>query len=100
MNFCRCLGKTIYVLIPLCMLSGGCAPEGGPEQAADSSADLFNRNCGACHGAEGRGPSLDTLRALSPDELRAGIRNHPTAGQIPERLPANQINDLIEYIEE
>lgn len=71
-----------------------------PAAAARTGEDLFEKNCGACHGAGGRGPSLETLKALSREELGAAIRNHPTAGQIPSRLPANEIGDLIEFLEE
>ena len=92
--------RSVYISIPLCMLIGACSPTDAPESSVDSGADLFDKNCSACHGAEGRGPSMEELRALTPDELRAGIRNHPTAGQIPNRLPAAEINDLIGYIEE
>lgn len=69
-------------------------------EAATTGQDLFDKNCGACHGPGGRGPSLETLKALSREELGMAIRNHPTAGQIPSRLPANEIGDLIEFLEE
>jgi mono/diheme cytochrome c family protein len=71
-----------------------------PTSRIDAGADLFAQQCGACHGASGRGPSLETLQALSSDDLRAGIRNHPTAGTIPQRLPAAELSDLIEYLEQ
>jgi len=76
-----------------------CAPDSGAPPPR-SKADLFNESCGACHGEAGKGPSLAELRALPEDELRAGIRNHPTAGQIAERLSADRIDRLIEYLGE
>lgn len=87
----------------ICACSPAESPSGSAGQApsaAESGADLFDKNCGACHGAGGRGPSLETLKALSSEALRDAIRNHPTAGQIPNRLPANEISDLIEFLDE
>ena len=92
--------SSICRLLLLCMVLGGCAPENNEKQAGKSGADLFDESCGACHGAEGRGPSIAELRGLPPDELRAGIRNHPTAGQIPDRLTADRIGNLIDYLED
>lgn len=94
----------------LVLLLAACGPADEPpakavaaEQAktADTTGeDLFAKNCGACHGPAGRGPSLETLKALSSEDRRQAIINHPTAGQIPSRLPANEIGDLIEFLEE
>ncbi len=78
------------------LLAGACAPEPPPPQGAE----LFDEKCGACHGQEGRGPSMDELRALPPDRLRDGIRNHPTAGDLLERLTATDIAKLVDYLEE
>ena len=95
------------IAVLLAGVVSACAPsetptgEAAPAQtAAESGADLFAVNCGPCHGPGGRGPSLETLKALSSEDLRAAIRNHPTAGQIPQRLPANEIGDLIEFLDE
>jgi mono/diheme cytochrome c family protein len=77
----------------------GCAPEKTTEQIVKSGESVFTENCSTCHGPDGRGPALKELLELSPEGLRKGIQNHPTAGQIPQRLPAVQIGDLIEYIE-
>ena len=80
-----------------------CAPETGKRTQVASDADgatLFDKNCSACHGQMGRGPSLDSIRSLSPEGLRAAIRNHPTAGQIPQRLPAAELQRLIEFLEQ
>ena len=92
----------------LVVLLAACGPAEEPpaqaaapaDAAAPSGQDLFDKNCGACHGPGGRGPSLETLKALSREDLGAAIRNHPTAGQIPSRLPANEIGDLIEFLDE
>jgi mono/diheme cytochrome c family protein len=82
------------------LVLAGCAPDTPPENAAANGEALFSQRCGACHGAEGRGPSLEELRALSPEELRARIRNHPRAGDVLDRLPAVEFSDLVEFIEE
>jgi mono/diheme cytochrome c family protein len=91
--------NSVYFLIPLCTLLGACAPDGTPEQAAATPEDNFVESCGACHGTENNGPTIAELRALSSEQLRAGIINHPTAGQIPDRLTAARIDELIKYLE-
>lgn len=89
------------ISVALCALLAACEPESGTsEQRAADAAALFQENCTPCHGQQGRGPALTELRALEPDELRAAIRNHPTAGHIPQLLPAADVQKLIEYIEE
>lgn len=87
------------LLVPALFLAA-CAPDAGPERPDMSGEQVFMENCAACHGQQGRGPSLETLRALSADELRAAIRNHPTAGQLPERLTIDKLGELIEYLED
>ena len=80
-----------------------CAPDsGGPTSgpgATERGEQVFNDNCGACHGAGGRGPALSEIKALPSADRRERIRNHPIAGQIPQRLPANQLSDVIEFFE-
>ena len=81
----------------------GCSPESGGTRSEPASADrgeqVFIENCSVCHGAEGRGPALAEIRALSSSTRREKIRSHPIAGQIPQRLPANQLADVIEFFE-
>lgn len=92
---------TSWSLAIACVLLAACAPEQRDSQASvKRGGELFEENCSPCHGAQGRGPSMDDIRALSPDGLRAAIRNHPTAGQIPERLPAARVQEIIEFLEE
>jgi mono/diheme cytochrome c family protein len=92
-----------YVL-PVCAAAvlTACSPPAGTAgkgaESATTGEALFEQHCGACHGPEGRGPSLVALRALSEEELRDAMRNHPPAGDIPARLPASEISDLIEYL--
>jgi mono/diheme cytochrome c family protein len=88
-------------LATACLLLAACAPEPRDNTTSVKRGEAsFEENCSPCHGAQGRGPSMDDIRALSPDGLRAAIRNHPTAGQIPERLPAARVQEIIEFLEE
>ena len=76
-----------------------CSQETGPSVArGQSGEDLFQENCSACHG-KGMGPSVEHLRSLTTEELRAGIINHPTAGQIQERLRADRVDKLINFLD-
>ena len=85
------------------LLISGCAPD--PEsqfierQSPARGATVFDYNCGFCHGAEGRAPALSEIRSLSTTERRNKIINHPIAGQIPQRLAAHELSDLIEFFE-
>jgi mono/diheme cytochrome c family protein len=85
------------------LLVSACAPDSpgtvAEPQATERGEQAFNENCGVCHGTDGRGPALAELKALSSAERRDRIRNHPIAGQIPQRLPAHQLSDVIEFLE-
>ena len=84
----------------LSLLLTACSPEPTAELAQEKGKDVFAERCADCHGAEGRGPSMAELRALTSDQRREAIKNHPTAGDLLERLSAADIGDLIEYLEE
>ena len=86
-----------FLVLSACIPDSG-VPDGGPE-AAERGEQVFNDNCGDCHGAGGRGPALREIKALSSVDRRDKIRNHPISGQIPQRLPANQLFDVIEFFE-
>jgi len=60
---------------------------------------VFDYNCGFCHGADGRGPSLSEIKSLSKAERTGKIINHPISGQIPQRLQAHEISDLTKFFE-
>ena len=94
---------TIGLLSLVVLTLSACAPENGgtasgPE-AAERGEQVFLENCGVCHGEGGRGPALSEIKALPSAERRNRISNHPIAGQIPQRLPANQLSDVIEFFE-
>ena len=101
----RCVGTTVSGLLSCCVLISvtACAPDSdrplsGP-QAAARGEQVFEYNCGYCHGAEGRGPALTDIRSLPKAERRNRIINHPISGQIPQRLQAHEISDLNEFFE-
>jgi mono/diheme cytochrome c family protein len=80
-----------------------CSPESdrpltGPRAVARGE-QVFEYSCGYCHGTGGRGPSLAEIKSLSNTERRNKTINHPISGQIPQRLPANELSDLSEYFE-
>ena len=83
------------------LVLSACTPDStnGEPEAVERGEQVFNENCGACHGADSRGPTLSEIKALSSVDRRDRIRNHPIAGQIPQRLPAKQLSDVIEFIE-
>ncbi len=83
------------------LLLSACGSDGGGQdskpQAAERGEQVFIVNCGPCHGPGGGGPSLAEIKALSAAERGDKIRNHPLAGRIPQRLPANELLDVIEF---
>ncbi|MDJ0926775.1 MAG: cytochrome c [Gammaproteobacteria bacterium] len=90
-------------LLPLLAIGiaalAACAQESAPPVSGGlSGEDLFEENCSACHG-KGMGPPIEHLRSLSNEEIRAGIINHPTAGQIRERLQADRVDKLINFLD-
>jgi mono/diheme cytochrome c family protein len=105
-NDCKYPGTGCGAALVLCwalMSITACNPTGdsaggGPTGTA-RGGQIFDENCGVCHGAGGRGPALSEIRSLPSSERRDGIRNHPIAGQIPQRLPANELADVIEFLD-
>ena len=81
-------------------LLSACSSEPVEEIVDDKGEQLFEQSCAACHGEEGRGPSMEDIRALPSEQLRAAIANHPRAGDVLERLTAADIGDLVEFLEE
>jgi mono/diheme cytochrome c family protein len=93
----------VGVLCCAAILLSACAPDSdrpltGP-QAVERGAQVFDYNCGACHGDDGQGPSLSEIKSLTSDERRARMISHPIAGQIPQRLRAHELSDLREFFE-
>ena len=85
------------ILVSACDIDRGSSVSG--PQAVERGEQLFNYNCGYCHGAEGRGPKLAELTSLSENDRRGKIINHPIAGQIPQRLRAHELSDLNEFLD-
>jgi len=94
---------TFGILCCAFFVLSACAPDSsgttGGMGATERGEQVFNDSCGACHGTGGRGPALSEIKALSTDDRTDRIRNHPIAGQIPQRLPAHQLSDVIEFFE-
>jgi len=87
------------MLLSACDVDMGSDTAASGPQAIERGAEVFELNCGACHGADGRGPSLDQIKSLSSEERRSRMVNHPVAGQIPQRLRAHELSDLREFFE-
>lgn len=91
------------ILLSAAMLLSACEvdsdrPLTGP-QAIERGEQIFEFNCGACHGVDGQGPSLEQIKALPSAERHSRMANHPVAGQIPQRLRAHELSDLREFFE-
>jgi mono/diheme cytochrome c family protein len=94
------------------VLLAGCAARDNPQaQDANPSRVLFQRNCAACHGSDGGGKQIGTLRVPSlgdgravsdPDEhLFTQVRDG--GGGMPPfkySLTDEQIQDLIRFVRE
>ena len=92
--------KSTCLLIPVFTLLGACSPKTAEERAGVTPEEKFAQNCGACHTVAENAPTVAELRALSSEDLRAGIENHPTAGEITDRMTAASIDDLITYLQQ
>ena len=93
------LTRSVCILVPVLALLGACGSETAEEQADATTDESFAQDCGACHSVANNAPSIEDLRALSSEELRAAIMGHPTAGDIPDRLTAARIDSLIQYLD-
>jgi mono/diheme cytochrome c family protein len=93
----------LLILSSYALFVSACAPESdrplGERQSAERGETVFDYNCGFCHGVEGRGPGLAEIKSLSKADRRKSIINHPISGQIPQRLSAHELADLVEYLE-
>jgi mono/diheme cytochrome c family protein len=59
--------------------------------------DPIFRECGACHGG-GRGPALSEIMGLSQADVKSRLLEHPVAGQVPQRLTARDLANLVEFL--
>ena len=95
-------GKSVIFSCTVILVSA-CVPDSdrpltGP-QAVARGAQVFDYNCGYCHGTDGRGPSLSEILSLSKVERRNKIINHPVSGRIPQRFKAHELSDLGEFFD-
>ncbi|HEX3559104.1 MAG TPA: cytochrome c [Pyrinomonadaceae bacterium] len=94
------------------LAAAACAPrDGATAKAADPTRELFQHNCAMCHGQEGEGREVGTLKvpalrdgrpASDPDErLFAQIRDGGN-GMPPFKysLTDEQIRDLMRFVRE
>jgi mono/diheme cytochrome c family protein len=97
----------------LSMTSAACATSGNapPAQDNDPTRTLFQRNCAVCHGKQGEGQQVGTLRvpALSegrpltdPDERLFAQISDGGNGMPPFKfsLTDEQIHDLVRFVRE
>jgi mono/diheme cytochrome c family protein len=100
------------VLAAVALASAACATSGdAPAQESDATRTLFQRNCAVCHGKEGEGQQVGTLRvpALSegrpltdPDERLFAQISDGGGGMPPFKfsLTDEQIRDLVRFVRE
>lgn len=107
------LAKTLTLALScLALASAGCSTRGdarAQEAAADPARELFQRNCAACHGEQGEGKQIGTLRAPSLREGRAASDTderllkqiHDGGNGMPPfkySLTDEQIDDLLRFV--
>lgn len=64
------------------LLAAGCTPDLGDRTSAASGAALFDENCAACHGAQGRGYDGPTRDWTPPPDLTLLAQRN--GGEFPE----------------
>ena len=94
----------------LALAATACAThDNAKAQAADPARELFQRNCAACHGHEGEGRQIGTLKAPSLREGRATTDTderlltqiHDGGNGMPPfkySLTDEQIGDLLRFL--
>lgn len=108
------LAKTLTLasaLSCLVLASAGCSTREGSKAQADSdpARELFQRNCAACHGRDGEGKQIGTLKAPSLREGRAATDTderlltqiHDGGNGMPPfkySLTDEQIDDLLRFV--
>ena len=105
------LAKTLTLALAcLALSSAGCSTHGDARaQAADPARELFERNCAACHGQQGEGKQIGTLKAPSLREGRAATDTderlltqiHDGGNGMPPfkySLTDEQIDDLLRFV--
>lgn len=74
-------------LLPVSAILVACAPDIMPQP--DEGADIFARNCAACHGARAEGGEILQGNAVAPDLTRIAARN---GGTFPEAEVLSKID--------
>jgi mono/diheme cytochrome c family protein len=96
----------------LSLAAAACATrDNAPAQDADPTRALFQRNCAVCHGKDGEGQQVGTLRvpalregrpATDPDERLFAQISDGGNGMPPFKfsLTDEQIRDLVRFVRE
>ena len=102
------------LVVCLALAAGGCisrAPQPAPSTAGATPRVLYERNCAVCHGPQGQGTQLGTLK-IPPLSSGAALTDTDEKffkqisdggnGMIPFKytLDDKQINDLVRFIRE
>jgi mono/diheme cytochrome c family protein len=82
-------------------LAAGASLAQGPEPAATPPGQaVFERLCADCHlyaPEDDRAPSLDALRRMSAERIRAALTVGVMAG-VGEAMPADQVRDVAAWL--
>ena len=106
------LAKTLTLALAClaALASAGCSTRGDARaQVTDPARELFQRNCAACHGQQGEGKQIGTLKAPSLREGRAATDTderlltqiHDGGNGMPPfkySLTDEQIDDLLRFV--
>jgi mono/diheme cytochrome c family protein len=107
------LAKTFRLALAAALValsSASCAPRDNTKaKAADPALELFQRNCAVCHGHEGEGREIGTLKVPSLREGRAATDTderlltqiHDGGNGMPPfkySLTDEQIDDLLRFV--
>ena len=104
--------KLTLATVALSIAAAACATRGdAPAQDADPTHALFQRNCAMCHGKEGEGGQVGTLRVPALREGRAvSDADEQLFKQISDggngmppfkfSLTDDQIHDLVRFVRE
>jgi mono/diheme cytochrome c family protein len=109
------LAKTLRLALAaaaFALAAAACATSGNaPAQDTDPTRTLFQRNCAVCHGKEGEGQRVGTLRVPALSEGRALTDTDERlfaqitdggGGMPPFKIPLSdeQIRDLVRFVRE
>ncbi|MBC7929321.1 MAG: cytochrome c [Rubrivivax sp.] len=104
--------RLAFAAAALALAATACATRGNaPAQDGDATRTLFQRNCAVCHGKDGEGQQVGTLRVPSlregrpvtdPDERLFAQISDGGGGMPPFKfsLTDEQIRELVRFVRE